>query len=502
VLPSGDSGARLPDEEDEDSGGSSNDANSSRGGSSSGSSSASPAPGGRRRNNGGKVTTAAVVPEAEEEEELSPLRALQDMEAGLDAFPPSQEEEEEEEEEGDDVGDLDATRTGGRRHPFAGSSPPPSLPGMATLLHGAAPPPPLFPRLPKQGCAAAGAATHLFLPPALATMTPVSSKHLPASGAGAAVGAAAAPRAVAAAAAPMGGSAAAAVAGAAKRNSGLGTKDVFWTSAETMWGVLIFLRFGWCVGQVGLVPTLGAVLLSAACQALCASSLSAVATNGLITRSGGMESERDADASRHGCLLHPSPHPISQRPPAPPLPTHTGAYFMLVKALGLGPGASVGFFYWLGMTALMAVEIYGFAEGGACLLPACVACVCVCACVRVLVVAVTTMMLHDAPSPHLFPTLPPRLGVSTPPSLTKTNHIHTQPSCSFATATTTRGRRRTRRRTLASRPSRAPPPSTMTGSCSASSASPSSSPSASSCADTCVHALHWHTGRHARRLCC
>ena len=43
--------------------------------------------------------------------------------------------------------------------------------------------------------------------------------------------------------------------------------------------------------------------------------------------------------------------------------THTGAYLMVVKALGLGPGASVGFFYWLGMTALMAVEIYGFAEG-------------------------------------------------------------------------------------------------------------------------------------------
>lgn len=37
---------------------------------------------------------------------------------------------------------------------------------------------------------------------------------------------------------------------------------------------------------------------------------------------------------------------------------------MVVKALGMGPGASVGFFYWLGMTALMCVEVYGFAEGG------------------------------------------------------------------------------------------------------------------------------------------
>ena len=66
-----------------------------------------------------------------------------------------------------------------------------------------------------------------------------------------------------------------------------------------MWGILIFLRFGWCVGQVGLLPTLGAVLLSAACQFLSASSLSAVATNGLVSRSGG-------------------------------------SYYMLTKALGLG----------------------------------------------------------------------------------------------------------------------------------------------------------------------
>lgn len=134
--------------------------------------------------------------------------------------------------------------------------------------------------------------------------------------------------------------------------------------------MLIFLRFGWCVGQVGLVPTLGAVLLSAACQSLCASSLSAVATNGIVTRSGGTLRE-----------TRPS-HGPTYLPPYPTLAfTHihvcvranahhnctallcTGAYLMVVKALGLGPGASVGFFYWLGMTALMAVEIYGFAEG-------------------------------------------------------------------------------------------------------------------------------------------
>lgn len=65
--------------------------------------------------------------------------------------------------------------------------------------------------------------------------------------------------------------------------------------------MLIFLRFGWCVGQVGLVPTLGAVLLSAACQSLCASSLSAVATNGIVTRSGGTFGGLP-------CPIHAAPH--------------------------------------------------------------------------------------------------------------------------------------------------------------------------------------------------
>lgn len=69
--------------------------------------------------------------------------------------------------------------------------------------------------------------------------------------------------------------------------------------------MILFIRFSWCVGTVGLLPSLGAVVLSGVCQMLSASSLCAVATNGLVTRSGG-------------------------------------AYVMLVKSIGAAAGGAVG----------------------------------------------------------------------------------------------------------------------------------------------------------------
>jgi len=54
-----------------------------------------------------------------------------------------------------------------------------------------------------------------------------------------------------------------------------------------MWGVILFIKFGWCVGKAGTMACIGAVLLSGFSQLLAASSLSAVATNGIVTRAGG-----------------------------------------------------------------------------------------------------------------------------------------------------------------------------------------------------------------------
>lgn len=51
---------------------------------------------------------------------------------------------------------------------------------------------------------------------------------------------------------------------------------------ETMWGVIIFLRFGLSVGQAGIFLSLLAVALSSLCVSLTTASLVAVASNGIF----------------------------------------------------------------------------------------------------------------------------------------------------------------------------------------------------------------------------
>lgn len=219
VLPSGGGSALLPDEEEEEA-----DVDAVGGGRAA----EDAGTGGRERDGNDN--------EEEEEEELSPLHELRDVEAALGdgGFPPPEEDSggqgPEGEGEGEAVDDndvLDATLRRGQSHPGSGRSPPPTAPGPP--MHGASAPPPLFPPMPQHGTAGTGAgAAARFLPPALATMTPLSSKPpvgsalartLAAGGAAAGTGAGA-------------GAGAHHHAGGSKRM--LGTKDVFWTSAETM----------------------------------------------------------------------------------------------------------------------------------------------------------------------------------------------------------------------------------------------------------------------------
>ena len=104
----------------------------------------------------------------------------------------------------------------------------------------------------------------------------------------------------------------------------LGTFPVYMTSCETMWGVIIFIKFDELLGQAGLYHIFGALALSFACQILAASSLSAIATNGKF-QSGG-------------------------------------AYYMVVRSLGPAIGAAIGLLYFIGMALLASVEILGATE--------------------------------------------------------------------------------------------------------------------------------------------
>eukprot|EP00439_Symbiodinium_sp_Y106_P013102 s293_g1.t3 len=100
---------------------------------------------------------------------------------------------------------------------------------------------------------------------------------------------------------------------------------VFVPTCENMWGVLIFLRFYFVVGQAGILHALLCVLISFTAAFCTTSSMSA------IVSSGGMVSKG-------------------------------GPYYMISRALGPAVGASVGIMYWLAITLLAVLETLGAVE--------------------------------------------------------------------------------------------------------------------------------------------
>lgn len=100
---------------------------------------------------------------------------------------------------------------------------------------------------------------------------------------------------------------------------------VFLPTCENMWGVLIFLRFHWIVGQAGVGFALLAVCLSFTAAFCTASSMAAIASSGGLVSQGG-------------------------------------PYYMMSRALGPVVGASIGIMKWLAITLLAVLETLGAVE--------------------------------------------------------------------------------------------------------------------------------------------
>jgi potassium/chloride transporter 4/5/6 len=92
-----------------------------------------------------------------------------------------------------------------------------------------------------------------------------------------------------------------------------------------MWGVLIFLRFYFVVGQSGIVESLVIVLISFLAAFLTTVSLSAIATSGSGLKNGG-------------------------------------PYYMISRSLGPYLGVSIGIVYYLGLMLLGILEVLGAIE--------------------------------------------------------------------------------------------------------------------------------------------
>jgi amino acid permease len=116
-------------------------------------------------------------------------------------------------------------------------------------------------------------------------------------------------------------------------NKKLGTfGGVFTPSILTILGVIMYLRFGWVVGNVGLIGTLLIVTLSTSITFLTSLSIASISTNTQV-KAGG-------------------------------------AYYMISRSLGVEIGGALGIPLYLAQTFSVALYVMGFAESLVAIFPA------------------------------------------------------------------------------------------------------------------------------------
>ncbi|MBE7504445.1 MAG: amino acid permease [Verrucomicrobiales bacterium] len=108
-------------------------------------------------------------------------------------------------------------------------------------------------------------------------------------------------------------------------------QGVYVPSVLTILGVIMYLRLGWVLGNLGLTETLLVVLLASSITFITGLSLAALATN--MTVGGG------------------------------------GVYYIISRSLGLEPGAAIGLPLYLAQALGIAFYVSGFAESLAAVLP-------------------------------------------------------------------------------------------------------------------------------------
>ncbi|KAG2188271.1 hypothetical protein INT44_001024 [Umbelopsis vinacea] len=109
-------------------------------------------------------------------------------------------------------------------------------------------------------------------------------------------------------------------------SSKLGTFDgVFTPTVLSIWGIIVFLRFGFIIAQVGVIATLMMFSVAYLINVLTTLSMSAISTNGTVR--GG------------------------------------GTYYMISRSLGSPEfGGSIGIVFWMGLSMSAAMSAVGFSE--------------------------------------------------------------------------------------------------------------------------------------------
>ncbi|MEM7109571.1 MAG: amino acid permease, partial [Bacteroidota bacterium] len=103
-----------------------------------------------------------------------------------------------------------------------------------------------------------------------------------------------------------------------------GTAPVFFTAISTILGAVMFLRFGYAVGNVGYIGTLGIILFGHLVTIPTAMAIAEIATNQKVE--GG------------------------------------GEYYIISRSFGINVGASIGFALYLSQAISVAFYVIAFAE--------------------------------------------------------------------------------------------------------------------------------------------
>ncbi len=109
-----------------------------------------------------------------------------------------------------------------------------------------------------------------------------------------------------------------------QKNAGFGTLPVFLTAISTILGAILFLRFGWAVGQVGFWGVLGIIILGHLITVPTAMAVAEIATNQKVM--GG------------------------------------GAYYIISRSFGLNIGGAIGLTLYLSQAISVAFYVIAFSE--------------------------------------------------------------------------------------------------------------------------------------------
>lgn len=112
--------------------------------------------------------------------------------------------------------------------------------------------------------------------------------------------------------------------GLRNKNARFGTMPVFLTALSTILGAILFLRFGWAVGQVGLLATFGIIIIGHMVTIPTAMAIAEIATNQKVL--GG------------------------------------GAYYIISRSFGLSIGGAIGLALFFSQAISVAFYIIAFAE--------------------------------------------------------------------------------------------------------------------------------------------